>query len=204
MKSSSVLGWLFIVWTLIWLGVCGVVLLVTVGSWHAAEPIGGYWRVFGRGTPHASEVTWAEHFGPMFVLLFIFFLVWLVGALPLGISALVLRSRGGYSSGRPNPPSPGQAPGGPYPPAAVPKTSGLAVAGLVLGIAGLCTCGVTSVAGLIMDIVAFRRINRSGGALGGRGVAIGGMVASALTLGLSAALWIAVAAAAAAKTKGMP
>jgi len=92
------------------------------------------------------------------------------------------------------PPGPGQAAGTPYSPAAGPKTSGLAVASLVLGIAGLCTCGVTSLVGLILGIVALGKVNRSGGTLGGRGVAIGGIVASALTLLLGVALWVATAA----------
>jgi len=93
-----------------------------------------------------------------------------------------------------HPPGPGQAPGAPYPPAAAPKTSGFAVVSLILGIGGLCTCGVTSLVGLVLGIIALRQVNRSGGALGGRGVAIGGIVASALTLLVGVVLWVAGAA----------
>ena len=84
------------------------------------------------------------------------------------------------------PPSPGyvpaRPPGAPYPPAAAPKTSGMAVASLVLGIAGICTCGLSAIVGLILGIVALRQIGRSAGTVGGRGLAIGGIAASAVGL----------------------
>jgi len=60
------------------------------------------------------------------------------------------------------------------------KTSGLAVASLVLGIFGLCSFGLTALMGLILGIVAMVRIHRSNGALKGSGVALAGTVVSAV------------------------
>ncbi len=72
---------------------------------------------------------------------------------------------------QPQPPAP--------PPPAAAKTSRLAIAGLILGIAGLCTCGLGAIAGLIMGLVAMKRIRASGGALGGYNMAIAAVVVSA-------------------------
>jgi prepilin-type processing-associated H-X9-DG protein len=71
-----------------------------------------------------------------------------------------------------------------------PRTSGMAIASLVLGIAGLCTAGLTSIVGLILGIVALCKIGRSGGQIAGRGLALGGVLSSAITL----AIWLLVAA----------
>jgi prepilin-type processing-associated H-X9-DG protein len=60
------------------------------------------------------------------------------------------------------------------------KTSGMAITSLVLGILGLFTCGVTSLVGLILGIVALLKVNRSGGRLSGNGLAIAGICVSAL------------------------
>jgi len=60
------------------------------------------------------------------------------------------------------------------------KTSGLAIASLVLGIAGPCTAGLGSIIGLILGIVGLVKIGRSAGAMGGRGLAIAGIVVSGL------------------------
>jgi prepilin-type processing-associated H-X9-DG protein len=70
------------------------------------------------------------------------------------------------------------------PPAAPtgPKTSGLAIAGLVCGIAGLCTFGLGGIVGLIVSIVALKRIRRSAGEVAGRGLAVAGLVVSIVTL----------------------
>ena len=93
-----------------------------------------------------------------------------------------------YPPGGAAAPGPGRAPGGPYPPAAGPKTSGLAVASLVLGISGLCTCGVTSLVGLVLGIVALRRIGESAGTLTGKGVGIAGIIWSCASLLIGLAL----------------
>jgi prepilin-type processing-associated H-X9-DG protein len=62
------------------------------------------------------------------------------------------------------------------------KTSALAVSSLVLGILGLFTCGITALAGLVLGIVSLVKVNRSGGLLSGRGLAIAGICTSALFL----------------------
>ena len=78
---------------------------------------------------------------------------------------------------------PGYDPYGAGPPSGGrPETSGLAVAGLVVGLAGFCVPILGGLVGLVLSIVALRRIGRSGGTIGGRGLAIGGIVASAITL----------------------
>ena len=67
--------------------------------------------------------------------------------------------------------------------AAVPtKNSGLAIASLVLGICGFPTLGLTAVVGLILGIVALGKIQKSEMKLSGKGLAIGGIVISAITL----------------------
>ena len=72
------------------------------------------------------------------------------------------------------------------PAAAPPKASRLAIASLVLGCLGLLTCGITSLVGLVLGIIALGRINKSQGQLGGKGVALAGTIVSAacLLLGL--------------------
>jgi len=70
----------------------------------------------------------------------------------------------------------------PTSPAPAPKTSGLAIAGLVVGVGGLCTCGVGGIAGLVLSLVALKKIDASGGTLGGRGLAIAGIIASAVCI----------------------
>ncbi len=73
-----------------------------------------------------------------------------------------------------------------------PRTSGLAIASLVCGIGSLCTLGLTALPGLIMGIVAVRKVHRSAGQLRGSGMAIGGIVTSIIgLLMLLAALAIA-------------
>jgi hypothetical protein len=69
----------------------------------------------------------------------------------------------------------------PQPPetSARPRTSSLATASVICGFAGLCTVGASSLVGLILGIVATRRIRKSEGRLVGRSWAIGGIVLSA-------------------------
>jgi type II secretory pathway pseudopilin PulG len=66
------------------------------------------------------------------------------------------------------------------------KLSALAVLSLVLGVLG-CT-GIGALAGLVCGLVALVRINRSGGRLTGRGLAIAGLLVSALMVPISAGL----------------
>ncbi len=68
------------------------------------------------------------------------------------------------------------------PTAASPKTSGLAITSLILGILGLFTCGITALIGLILGIVSMLKIQKSGGRLGGWGVALAGTIVSGIFL----------------------
>ena len=68
------------------------------------------------------------------------------------------------------------------------KTSGLAIASLVLGIVGPCTVGLGSIIGIILGIVGLVKIGRSAGAKGGQGLAIAGIVVSGLGILLLPAL----------------
>jgi len=66
------------------------------------------------------------------------------------------------------------------------KTSGLAIASLVLGIVGIATCGltllVTAPVGLVLGLVAMNKIGKSQGQLGGRGLALAGLITSCTAL----------------------
>ena len=64
------------------------------------------------------------------------------------------------------------------------RTSGLAIASLVLGVLGLipCSMGLPGIPGFVLGLVALSRIHGSGGRLGGRGLAIGGVVTGGLSL----------------------
>ena len=62
------------------------------------------------------------------------------------------------------------------------RTSGLAIAALVLGICALPTCGVLGLPGLVLGIVALVKIGRSQGRIGGNGLAIAGTVLSGLSV----------------------
>ena len=69
-----------------------------------------------------------------------------------------------------------------------PRTSGLAIAALVLGILGFLSCGVLALPGLIVGIIAITSIRRSNGQLAGEGLAIAGTIAS----GVAAAMCLLV------------
>ena len=66
--------------------------------------------------------------------------------------------------------------------AAPPKTSGLAVTSLVLGILGVVSCGLTALVGLVLGVVALSRIKHSNGQLEGRGIAVAGTILSTVFL----------------------
>ncbi|CAN5803546.1 hypothetical protein BH11VER1_BH11VER1_02820 [soil metagenome] len=59
-----------------------------------------------------------------------------------------------------------------------PKNSGLAIASLVCGILSFFTCGLTGLPGIICGHLALSRIRQSAGTVGGKGIAIGGLVTS--------------------------
>ena len=78
----------------------------------------------------------------------------------------------------PLPPPPG---GGYMPPGgagyAAPRTDGLAIASLVVGILSLLCCGILlGPAAAIMGFIARNRIMQSGGAVGGGGMAMAGLI----------------------------
>ncbi|MHC4461105.1 MAG: DUF4190 domain-containing protein [Planctomycetota bacterium] len=56
------------------------------------------------------------------------------------------------------------------------KTSGLAIAALVLGILSVFTCGITAIPVVILGIISLVQIGKSGGRLTGRGFAVVGIV----------------------------
>ena len=65
------------------------------------------------------------------------------------------------------------APGG-Y---AAPRTDGLAIASLIVGILSLLCCGVIlGPAAAIMGFISRNRITQSGGAIGGGGLAMAGLI----------------------------
>lgn len=65
-----------------------------------------------------------------------------------------------------------------------PKTSGLAITSLVLGISGilLCCCGLLGLPAVIIGHVARGRIKASAGALTGSGVALAGLITGYLSI----------------------
>jgi len=67
-------------------------------------------------------------------------------------------------------------------PAVPPKTSGMAIASLVLGCCGLPSCGLTALPGLILGILSLNKINKSEGRLSGKGLGIAGICVSGLFL----------------------
>ncbi len=80
------------------------------------------------------------------------------------------------ASGAP-PPLPATAPPMPE------KTNGLAITSLVLGILGLFTCGLTALFGLILGVMAMVKAKQPGrGAAGGSGIALAGVIVSAIFL----------------------
>ena len=58
------------------------------------------------------------------------------------------------------------------------KTSGLAIASLVCGIAGLCTFGLGSIAGIILGIVGLVKMGKSPAPVRGKGLALAGLIIS--------------------------
>jgi prepilin-type processing-associated H-X9-DG protein len=75
-----------------------------------------------------------------------------------------------FGTGAPSPSRP--------PPAPDAKTSGMAIASLILGIFGLFTCGVSAIAGLVLGIVSMKGIQKSNGQLRGHGIALAGTIVS--------------------------
>ena len=64
----------------------------------------------------------------------------------------------------------------------VSRTSGLAIASLILGILGFCTFGLAGIVGVVLGIVGLIVISRSAGQLKGAGLAVAGLIVSAVSL----------------------
>jgi prepilin-type processing-associated H-X9-DG protein len=62
------------------------------------------------------------------------------------------------------------------------KTSGLAIASLVLGICGIFTCGLSAIAGLVLGIVGLYAIEKRAEQLKGQALAIAGIIVSAISI----------------------
>lgn len=87
---------------------------------------------------------------------------------------------GGYP-----PPYPGYQPYDPYRPGKPPGTNGKAIAALVTALVGVIFCGLPSIAGLILGIIAMRECRRTGQdgfGLALAGTIIGGLVAAMYVL----------------------
>ncbi|MBN2180656.1 MAG: type II secretion system major pseudopilin GspG [Sedimentisphaerales bacterium] len=74
----------------------------------------------------------------------------------------------------------------------IPKTSGLAIAALIISICGLLTVGLLAPVGLILSIVALRKIQKSDGKLGGKAIAIVGIIISVVTLIIMLLLFLTI------------
>jgi hypothetical protein len=96
------------------------------------------------------------------------------------------------------PPQPGYGYGTPYPQA--PKNDGMSIAGLCCGIAGIplslfCGLGlVLGTLGLVFGLIGRSRIDRSGGLLTGRGMALAGAICGGVGIALSVGYWILIIA----------
>jgi hypothetical protein len=106
----------------------------------------------------------------------------------------------GYGSQPPPPPqyAPGQYGGvGGY--RAAPETDQTAILSLVISLVGLVICWPAGIASLILGFNSLRKIDASGGALGGRGLAIAGIAVSVvdilITIGVVIFVIVALAAA---------
>jgi len=91
------------------------------------------------------------------------------------------------------------APGGPQIPrtltGSIPsRSSGLAISSVVLGILGVFTCGLSSLVGFMLGIVALIKIKQSNGRLSGNGLAIAGICVSGLFTLLGAFVGVSVLA----------
>lgn len=67
-------------------------------------------------------------------------------------------------------------------PIMMPKTSGLAIVALVLGILSLFTCALTAIPSIICGIISLIKIEKSGGRLTGKGFAITGIIVPLISL----------------------
>jgi hypothetical protein len=93
------------------------------------------------------------------------------------------------------PPAYGQQPGG-YGYQSTPRTNGLAIASLVLGIAQIFLCIIGGILALVFGYISRRQIDESGGTQGGRGMAIAGIILGWIGIGLGIAYIVVIVIAA--------
>ena len=91
----------------------------------------------------------------------------------------------------PAPPAYGQQPGG-YGYQSTPRTNGLAIASLVLGIAQIFLCIIGGILALVFGYISRRQIDESGGTQGGRGMAIAGIILGWIGIGLGIAYIVVI------------
>ena len=91
----------------------------------------------------------------------------------------------------PAPPAYGQPPSG-YGYQSTPRTNGLAIASLVLGIAQIFLCIIGGILALVFGYIARRQIDESGGTQGGRGMAIAGIILGWIGIGLGIAYIVVI------------
>jgi hypothetical protein len=93
----------------------------------------------------------------------------------------------------PAPPAYGQQPGG-YGYQSTSRTNGLAIAALVLGIAGLVFwgCGVASILALVFGYMAKGQIDRAPETQEGRGMAIAGIIMGWIGIALFVIFWVVI------------
>ena len=73
-------------------------------------------------------------------------------------------------------------------PPITPKTSGLAIAALILGILSFFTCALTAIPAIICGIISLIKIEKSGGSITGKGLAIAGIITPVLSFAMSIAI----------------
>ena len=91
----------------------------------------------------------------------------------------------------PAPPAYGQPPSG-YGYQSTPRTNGLAIASLVLGIAQIFLCIIGGILALVFGYISRRQIDESGGTQGGRGMAIAGIILGWIGIGLGVAYIVVI------------
>lgn len=99
------------------------------------------------------------------------------------------------ATGAPYPPYPNYPPYAGYPPYRPPGTNGTAIAALVSALAGVVFCGLPSVAGLILGVIAMRQTKQTG--QDGYGLALAATIVGALVtvvMVLGTLLWIGLIA----------
>lgn len=83
----------------------------------------------------------------------------------------------------------GQPPGPPpgnYPPPAPTGTNGMAIASLACSVVGAFLCGIGSIVGIVLGVIALNQIKQTG--QGGRSLALAGIIVGAVAL-VAGVIW---------------